>query len=235
VQRCSSEPPTLELAQQIRPALNEPGDRILMAMAEKLACGHPLGMRLCVFCGSSFGAREVYRAGAEAFGGLLARRQIELVYGGARVGLMGALADAVLAGGGRAIGVIPEALVERELAHRGLTDLRIVGSMHDRKALMASLSDGFVALPGGIGTLEELFEVWTWSQLGLHAKPCALLDIDGFYGGLAAFMDHVVLQGFLKPTQRQALLVDADGAALLDRMTIYRPEPVTKWIEGSES
>jgi uncharacterized protein (TIGR00730 family) len=183
-------------------------------------------MRLCVFCGSSFGARAVYREGAEAFGALLARRQIELVYGGARAGLMGALADAVLAGGGRVIGVIPEALVGRELAHPGLTDLRVVGSMHERKALMASLSDGFVALPGGIGTLEELFEVWTWSQLGLHAKPCALLDIDGFYGGLAAFMDHVVEQGFLRSKQRQALIVESGAVALLERIANYRPEPV---------
>jgi uncharacterized protein (TIGR00730 family) len=182
-------------------------------------------MRLCVFCGSSFGARATYRAGAEAFGALLAQRQIELVYGGAQAGLMGALADAVLAGGGRVTGVMPEALAGRELAHRGLTDLRVVGSMHERKALMASLSDGFVALPGGIGTLEELFEVWTWSQLGLHAKPCALLDIDGFYRGLAAFMDHVVEQGFLKSKQRQALIVEADADALLERMASYRPEP----------
>ena len=190
---------------------------------------------MCVFCGSSFGARAVYREAAEAFGALLARRQIELVYGGARAGLMGALADAVLAGGGQVIGVIPEALMERELAHRGLTDLRVVGSMHQRKALMASLSDGFVALPGGIGTLEELFEVWTWSQLGLHAKPCALLDVDGFYGGLAAFMDHVVEQGFLEPKQRQALIVEADAVALLGRMASYRPEPVTRWIDDPES
>jgi uncharacterized protein (TIGR00730 family) len=177
----------------------------------------------------------VYRAGAAAFGGLLARWQIELVYGGARVGLMGALADAVLAGGGRVIGVIPEALTEREIAHAGLTELRVVGSMHERKALMASLSDGFVALPGGIGTLEELFEVWTWSQLGLHAKPCALLDVDGFYGGLASFMDHVVAEGFLKPAQRQALLVEADAETLLERMARYRPPSVAQWIDGSES
>jgi len=192
-------------------------------------------MRLCVFCGSSFGAREVYRAQTKAFGRLLARRQIELVYGGGRTGLMGALADAVLAGGGQVIGVMPEALRKRELAHDGLTDLRIVGSMHERKALMASLSDGFVALPGGIGTLEELFEVWTWSQLGLHAKPCALLDIDGFYAGLAAFMDHVAAQGFLGPKQRQALIMEADGEALLERMASYHPEPVTKWLDASES
>jgi uncharacterized protein (TIGR00730 family) len=203
-------------------------------VAGKVASSHHPSMRLCVFCGSSCGARPVYRAEAEAFGALLARRQIELVYGGARAGLMGALADSVLAGGGRVIGVISEALMERELAHQGLKDLRIVGSMHERKALMASLSDGFVALPGGIGTLEELFEVWTWSQLGLHDKPCALLDIDGFYGGLAAFMDHVVVEGFLHRTQRQALIVEAEGAALLERMTSYRAKPVTKRVEGSE-
>jgi len=192
-------------------------------------------MRLCVFCGSSFGAREVYRHAAQAFGALLAGRGIGLVYGGAHAGLMGALADAVLAGGGQVIGVIPEALVERELAHSGLTELRVVASMHERKALMASLSDGFVALPGGIGTLEELFEVWTWSQLGLHEKPCALLDVAGFYGGLSAFMDHVVTQGFLQPKQRQALLMEADPSALLERMISYRAEPVTRWIDGSET
>jgi len=192
-------------------------------------------MRLCVFCGSSSGTREAYRAGAEAFGSLLARRQIGLVYGGARAGLMGALADAVLAGGGQVIGVLPEALKERELAHPGLTDLRIVASMHERKALMASLSDGFVALPGGIGTLEELFEVWTWSQLGLHAKPCALLDVDGFYAGLVTFMDHVVAQGFLEPTQRSALIVEQDTAVLLERIASYRPDPTVSWIDASET
>lgn len=175
-------------------------------------------MRLCVFCGSSFGADEGYRAAAAAFGALLAQRRIELVYGGAHAGLMGVLADATLAGGGRVTGVIPEALMERELAHLGLTDLRVVRSMHERKALMAALSDGFVALPGGIGTLEELFEVWTWSQLGLHSKRCALLDVNGFYRGLAAFMDHVVHEGFLRPQQRQALIVEGDAEALLERM-----------------
>jgi uncharacterized protein (TIGR00730 family) len=181
-------------------------------------------MRLCVFCGSSLGTSQVYREAAEAFGCSLARRGIELVYGGAHAGLMGVLADAVLAGGGRVTGVIPEALLERELAHQGLTDLRIVGSMHERKALMASLSDGFVALPGGIGTLEELFEVWTWSQLGLHEKPCALLDVAGFYTGLTAFLDHLVAQGFVKPKQRQALLVESDGEALLSRFALT-PDP----------
>ncbi len=181
-------------------------------------------MRLCVFCGSSFGVREGYRTAAAAFGALLAERRIELVHGGAQAGLMGVVADAVLAAGGRVTGVIPEALMERELAHRGLTDLRIVASMHERKALMAALSDGFIALPGGIGTLEELFEVWTWSQLGLHTKPCALLDVNGFYTGLAAFMDHVVAEGFLGPQQRRALIVEADAVALLDRLLSYRAE-----------
>lgn len=175
-------------------------------------------MRLCVFCGSKLGAREVYRAQTQAFGELLARRGIDLVYGGAHVGLMGTLADSVLACGGKVTGVIPAALGERELAHPGLTQLHVVSSMHERKALMASLSDGFVALPGGIGTLEELFEVWTWSQLGLHTKPCALLDIGGFYSGLASFMDHVLEEGFLRPEQRAALIVEADAETLVERL-----------------
>lgn len=175
-------------------------------------------MRLCVFCGSSLGTRRVYRAAAEALGALLAERQIELVYGGAHVGLMGALADSVLARGGRVIGVIPQALLAREIAHSGLTQLHVVDSMHDRKALMASLSDGFVALPGGIGTLEELFEVWTWAQLGLHGKPCALLDVDGFYAGLVGFLDHAAAQGFVRKTQREGLIVETNAQALLSRM-----------------
>jgi uncharacterized protein (TIGR00730 family) len=191
-------------------------------------------MRLCVFCGSNFGTREAYRAQTEAFGALMAERGIGLVYGGARVGLMGALADAVLARGGKVIGVIPEALQAREIAHSGLTDLHVVGSMHERKARMASLSDGFVALPGGIGTLEELFEVWTWAQLGLHGKPCALLDVEGFYSGLVGFLDHVVEQGFLKPKQRQGLIVESDVNTLLSRMTSECREASTKWLEEPE-
>jgi uncharacterized protein (TIGR00730 family) len=191
-------------------------------------------MRLCVFCGSNFGTREVYRAQTEAFGAAMAERGIGLVYGGARVGLMGALADAVLARGVKVIGVIPEALQAREIAHSGLTDLHIVGSMHERKARMASLSDGFVALPGGIGTLEELFEVWTWAQLGLHGKPCALLDLDGFYSGLVGFLDHVVEQGFLKLKQRQGLIVESDVNTLLSRLELECREASTKWLEDSE-
>lgn len=192
-------------------------------------------MRVCVFCGSSPGVLPIYRTAAHAFGAFLAEQQVELVYGGAAVGLMGAVADGVLARGGHVIGVIPKALTGREVAHRGLPDLRVVGSMHERKALMAELSDGFIALPGGIGTLEELFEVWTWSQLGLHQKPCALLDVHGFYAGLASFMDHVVAQGFLKPVHRAALIVESEPGALLDRMRNYRGGNVPKWIDPSEA
>ena len=180
-------------------------------------------MRICVFCGSSPGRDPVYLEQAAAFGALLAQRGIVLVYGGARVGLMGALADAALAHGGQVIGVMPEALMAREVAHRGLSELHVVGSMHARKALMAELSDAFVALPGGIGTLEELFEVWTWSQLGLHEKPCALLDLNGFYSGLRAFLDHVVHEGFLKPVYRAGLLVERDPEALLVALSSFEP------------
>lgn len=192
-------------------------------------------MRVCVFCGASPGVLPIYRTAAHAFGALLAAQQVELVYGGAAIGLMGAVADGVLAGGGHVIGVIPRALTGREVAHGGLPDLRVVESMHERKALMADLSDGFVALPGGIGTLEELFEVWTWSQLGLHQKPCALLDVQGFYAGLASFMDHVVAQGFLKPVHRATLIVESEPTRLLERMRSYRPGSVTKWIEPSDA
>jgi uncharacterized protein (TIGR00730 family) len=178
-------------------------------------------MRIAVFCGSSPGLDPRYLEHTAAFGRLLAARGVELVYGGARVGLMGALADAVLGAGGRVVGVIPSSLVSREVAHRGLSELHVVESMHERKALMASLADAFVALPGGIGTLEELFEVWTWNQLGLHTKPCALLDILGFYSGLASFLDHVVDQGFLKPAQRAALLQASDPDVLLRALARY--------------
>jgi hypothetical protein len=178
-------------------------------------------MRIAVFCGSSPGRHPGYLEQTAAFGRLLAERGVELVYGGARVGLMGALADAVLDGGGRAIGVIPDALVAREVAHRSLSELHIVASMHERKAQMAALADAFVALPGGIGTLEELFEVWTWNQLGLHNKPCALLDMHGFYTGLSSFLDHVVEQGFLKPAQRAALLLANEPEALLRALELY--------------
>ncbi|ENY81101.1 TIGR00730 family Rossman fold protein [Sphingopyxis sp. MC1] len=186
--------------------------------------------RLCVFSGSSTGISPAYECAARRLGEQLARSGIDLVYGGAAVGLMGAVADAVLAGGGRVIGVIPQALVEKEVAHLGLTELRIVGSMHERKALMADLSDGFIALPGGIGTLEELFEVWTWAQLGTHAKPCALLSGLGFYDRLLTFLDHVVGQGFLKPVHREMLIVEDDPACLLQAMARYRAPAASKWV-----
>ena len=188
--------------------------------------------RLCVFCGSSAGREPGYLHLAESLARALAERGIGIVYGGASVGLMGALADAALAAGGEVIGVITQALIEREIGHRGLTELRIVASMHERKALMAELADGFVALPGGIGTLEELFEVWTWAQLGLHAKPCALLDAGGFYGPLAAFLDHLVDAGFVREAHRDMLLTAHSPEELLAAFASYRPPRVGKWLEA---
>lgn len=191
--------------------------------------------RVCVFCGSSPGARPAYRAAAERVGALLAKRGIGLVYGGASVGLMGAVADAALAAGGEVIGVLPRALATKELSHERLTELRLVDSMHERKAQMADLSDGFVALPGGVGTLEELFEMLTWAQLGLHAKPCALLDADGYFASLLAFLDHAVVERFVRPPHRAMLLVDDAPERLLDAMARYRAPRVEKWIDRSET
>jgi hypothetical protein len=170
---------------------------------------------VCVFCGSSNGASPAYVDSARAFGQEAVRRGIRIVYGGAGVGVMGALADAVLDAGGEVTGVMPRSLVEREVVHTGLTDLRVVDTMHDRKALMAELSDAFVALPGGLGTLEELFEVWTWGMLGLHAKPYGLLNVDGYYTPLIQFLDHAVTQGFVRPAQRAELRVHEDPRTLL--------------------
>lgn len=174
--------------------------------------------RVCVFCGSASGARPEYAESARKLGTALAERGIGVVYGGASVGLMGAVADAALAAGGEAIGVIPQALVDREVAHEGLTDLRVVGSMHERKALMAELSDAFVALPGGMGTLEELFEIFTWRQLGLHAKPIWLLDVAGYWAGLEAFLGHAEAEGFLRAGHRAALGRAASVEELVDRL-----------------
>ena len=190
--------------------------------------------RICVFCGSSPGRHAAYADSARALGALLAREGIGVVYGGANVGVMGALADAVRGAGGEVIGVIPQALVEREVAHTALDDLRIVGSMHERKALMAELSDAFIALPGGIGTLEELFEVWTWAQLGSHDKPCALLNVQGFYDGLSSFLDHVVNEAFLRKKHRDMLLVANDPRMLLAAIRRYEAPSVTKWIGPDE-
>ena len=189
---------------------------------------------LCVFCGSNPGASPEYAEAAVRLGGILARRGIRIVYGAGRVGLMGVVADAALAAGGEVIGVIPEALATRELAHDRLTSLEIVDSMHERKARMSELSDGFIALPGGIGTLEEWFEVWTWSQLGFQPKPCALLNVAGYYDHLLAFLDHVTGEGFLNPVHRGMALVDDDPERLLDRLAAWRPPSLPKWIDASE-
>jgi uncharacterized protein (TIGR00730 family) len=191
--------------------------------------------RICVFAGSSTGLRPEYRAIAEGLGGALSDQGIELVYGGAHVGLMGVVADAVLARGGRVTGVIPDALVAKELAHAGVTELHVVASMHQRKALMAELSDGFIALPGGWGTWEELFEVLTWAQLGLHRKPCGALNAAGYFDGLLAFMAHAMQEGFVRVEQNTMLLVADTAPALLEQMAAYRPPMVEKWIEKSET
>ena len=190
--------------------------------------------RICVFCGSSPGASPAYAEAARQLGRLLAQRGLGLVYGGGNVGLMGILADAVLAEGGEVTGVIPHSLVAREVGHQALTDLRIVDTMHERKALMADLADGFVALPGGIGTLDEWFEIWTWAQLGLHAKPCGLLNVQGYYSPLLAFLDRMVEERFLRDTHRAFVLVDTDPASLLDRMAAHAPPAVEKWIDRSD-
>ncbi|RYB03476.1 TIGR00730 family Rossman fold protein [Lichenibacterium ramalinae] len=199
------------------------------------ATASPSLRRLCVFCGSNPGRDPRFLAGARDLGAHLASEGIGLVYGGASVGLMGAVADAALEAGGEVIGVIPQALADKEVAHRGLTELRVVGSMHERKAMMADLSDGFVALPGGAGTFEELFEVWTWAQLGYHAKPCGLLDIAGFYGQLTAFLDGATAQGFMKAEHRDMLVVAEAPGDILTRFRAYVPPRVGKWITADES
>jgi uncharacterized protein (TIGR00730 family) len=191
--------------------------------------------RLCVFSGSSPGAHSDYLRAAQELGRALADQDVALVYGGASVGLMGAVADAMLDAGGEAIGVIPQALVDREIAHPGLADLRVVGSMHERKALMAELADGFVALPGGMGTLEELFEVYTWTQLGLHSKPLGLLDVRGYYAKLVAFLDHTVAERFMTVEHREMLVVEQRAEALLEAFRRWRAPVRTKWIERAET
>ncbi|MBI4516023.1 MAG: TIGR00730 family Rossman fold protein [Deltaproteobacteria bacterium] len=191
--------------------------------------------RLCVFCGSSPGARPAYAGAAVELSACLVRRGIELVYGGGNVGLMGILADAMLARGGHVIGVIPESLRALEVAHVGLPDLRVVESMHGRKALMADLADGFIALPGGLGTLEELFEVATWRQLGLHDKPLGLLNVGGYFDPLIALLDHAVSERFLRPEHRQLLLVAPEPAGLIEAFLAFKPPaPEKKWIDRNQ-
>jgi len=186
---------------------------------------------LCVYCGSSPGLRASYLESAAAFGHLLATEGITLVYGGGNVGLMGALADSALQSGGKVIGVIPEVLVAREVAHRGLTVLHRVASMHERKLKMAELSDAFVALPGGVGTIEEIFEVFTWTQLGLHSKPCAFLDVERYYAALFQFLDEMAEQRFIKKEHLASLLRANEPRALLGQLRNYTPTIIDKWID----
>jgi uncharacterized protein (TIGR00730 family) len=190
---------------------------------------------LCVFCGSNSGNDPIYANAARDFGVLLAKSNIALVYGGGHVGLMGIVADAVLAGGGKAIGVIPRMLWDREVGHRNLTEIHIVETMHERKAMMALLSDAFVALPGGLGTLEEIFEVWTWAQLGIHRKPLGFLDVLGFYAPLLSSLDRAVDAGFIRAQTRSMAIVDVDPASLLRRLSEYSPPVVEKWISAAET
>lgn len=191
--------------------------------------------RICVFCGSSLGKRPVYAAAARSLGKQLADRGLGLVYGGAKVGLMGTVADAALEAGGEVIGVIPRAMVGREIAHASLTKLHIVESMHERKALMADLSDGFIALPGGFGTFEEFCEIITWAQLGLHRKPCGILNIEGYYDHLLGLFDHAEEEKLLKPENRRLVIANADVTALLDQLLEYRAPNVEKWISRDET
>jgi uncharacterized protein (TIGR00730 family) len=190
---------------------------------------------LCIYCGSSIGASPVYTEAARAMAAAMVANSIALVYGGGRVGLMGTIADEVLRLGGEATGVIPQALMDREVGHSGLTRLHIVKDMHERKAMMAQLSDGFVAMPGGIGTLEELFEVYTWSQLGLHDKPVALLNAAGYYNALIGFLEHVVRERFLQPEQAALLLHDADPASLVARLQSFVAPPHKKVFDPEQA
>jgi len=189
-----------------------------------------MAKRICVFCGSSPGARLCYTEAAKSLARTLAANKITVVYGGGNVGLMGTLADATLEAGGDIIGVIPRALLEREVSHRRIPDLRVVGSMHERKAMMAELADAFIAMPGGFGTFEEFCEVLTWTQLGLHRKPCGLLNVEGYYDPMLALFDHAVGEQFVKPMHRQMVLSDSIPASLVDRLLACELPVVSKWI-----
>ena len=186
---------------------------------------------LCIFCGSNAGAQPAYVEAAEAVGRRLAQRGLRVVYGGGKIGMMGAVADAARAEGGEVIGVIPQAIFDLEIGHTGLDDLRVVGSMHERKALMAELADAFIALPGGIGTLEEVFEVYTWAQLGIHSKPLGLIDVAGYYQPLVAFLDHAVQERFLRPETRNMLAVSENLDDLITQLEAWEPVTVRKWID----
>ena len=190
---------------------------------------------ICVFCGSANGRREAYARSARKFGGALAAKGLGLVYGGGSIGLMGVVADAALEGGAPVVGVIPRALARREIAHHGLTRLEVVPSMHARKARMARLSDAFVAMPGGIGTLEELFEVLTWGYLGIHAKPVGLLDVGGYWRPLVRLLDHSVEEGFLRPAHRKLVVIDRSPLRLLERLARHRVPAATRWLDEKET
>jgi len=190
---------------------------------------------ICVFCGSSYGTRDSYADAARQTGRLIAEKGLTLVYGGARVGLMGTVADAALEAGGEVIGVLPRALQDKEIGHEGLTELHLVGSMHERKAMMADLSDGFIALPGGVGTLEEIFEVWTWGQLGYHQKPCGFLNIEGYYDHLVRFLDHQTEEGFTKGVMRDMAQIADTPEAMLQLFETYTPPSAPKWIKRDET
>ena len=205
-------------------------------MSFYVRCSKPMNLKsICVYCGSSPGLRASYLEAAEVFGRLIAAEGIRLVYGGGNVGLMGALADSALQAGGEVIGVIPERMVAWEVAHHGLTELHRVGSMHERKLKMAELADAFVALPGGVGTLEEIFEVLTWTQLGIHSKPCAFLDVEQYYAGLFQFLDHMAEQRFIKREHLASLLRGDDPRELLIKLRQYTPARIDKWIDRKPS
>jgi uncharacterized protein (TIGR00730 family) len=195
----------------------------------------PAAKKICVFAGSRSGARPEYVEAARQLGRILVERNYGLVYGGGNIGLMGVLADAVLEADGHVIGVIPEPFVVREVAHRGLSELRVVQSMHERKAVMAELSDGFIALPGGIGTMEEFFEVLSWAQLGIHTKPCGLLNVRNYYQDIVEFLDRAVEEGFLKPQHRSLLLVESEPDPLLEHFERFAAPRVTRWFDRSKT
>jgi len=190
--------------------------------------------RICVYCGSNNGSKIAYREAGVQLAAAMVQEGITLVYGGGNVGLMGILADSVLAAGGTVIGVIPQALVDKEVAHRGVTDLRVVGSMHERKALMADLSDAVIALPGGLGTLEEFCEAATWTQLGFHDKPCGILNIEGYYDGLLAMLDHAVIENFVRAEHRRIIISETDPVTLIKKLAEYRLPKIQKWIGRNE-
>jgi uncharacterized protein (TIGR00730 family) len=191
--------------------------------------------RICVFCGSSVGAKPIYAEATRDLGLTLVKQGLGLVYGGGRVGLMGILADTVLAEGGEVTGIIPQGLFTKEVAHEGLTELRFVGSMHQRKAMMVDLSDGFIALPGGFGTTEEFCEVITWAQLGIHHKPCGILNTDGFFTSFLKYLDQAVGERFLRPEHRALILEDEESASLLEKMRQFKPLVLEKWMDLDET